>query len=62
MANMSKKVVVGSMATCGIVALAVLVDMVLKVPFGQNFTMDILFLIGAGLGIYMGYDAYQDLT
>lgn len=46
----------------GIVVIAVVLDIVLGFPFGQKYVMDVMFLIGAALVLYMGYDAYQDLT
>lgn len=58
---MPRRLIIGSMAAAGVVALAALVDLVLGVPFAQRIVMDIAFLIAAGLVIYMGYDAYQDL-
>jgi len=62
MASAAKKIVVGSMVMSGIVAIAVVVDLILGYPFGKKYMMDIMFLLGAALVLYMGYDAYQDLT
>ncbi len=61
MANVAKKVVVGSMAVAGLVAIAAVVDMIVGMPFSGRITMDIMFVIGAGLVIYMGWDSYQEM-
>jgi hypothetical protein len=47
------------------VALAAIADLVMGVPFsGSSHTklMDILFIVAAGITIYMGWNAYRDLT
>ena len=62
MADTSKKIVVGSMAVSALVALLVLLDLALGFPFNRSYVMDILFLCGAALVLYMGYDTYQELT
>ena len=61
MTDVSKKMVVGAWVASGVVALAVVLDLFSGIPFNQNYVMDILFLLGAGLVFYMAYDAYQDL-
>ena len=60
MANASKQMVIGSMVVAGLVAAAAIADIVLGVPFAGRMIMDIMFLIGAAIVIYMGWDAYQD--
>ena len=61
MANMTKNVVVGSMAVAGLVAVAAILDMIIGFPFAGLLKMDITFLVGAAMVIYMGWDSYQDL-
>ena len=51
----------GSMGAAGLVALAALIDMFSGFFFKQQIVMDIMFLIGAGLVIYMGWDSYREL-
>jgi hypothetical protein len=58
----SKSMVVGSMIAAGVVAVASVMDLVFKFPFSGQILMDVMFLVGAGLVGYMGYDAYQDLS
>lgn len=58
----SKNWVIGSMAVAGLVAVASILDMILDIPFSGGLVMDITFLLSAALVIYMGYDAYKDLT
>lgn len=60
MSNVSKGMIVGSMAAAGLVAFFCVLDMVLGVPFAGRIVFDILFLIAAGIVLYMGYDAYRD--
>ena len=52
--------VVGSMIVAAIVAVAAIADIALGVPFAGRMLMDIMFLIGAAIVIYMSWDAYQD--
>jgi threonine/homoserine/homoserine lactone efflux protein len=61
MANASKSMIVGSMAAAGLVALACLFDLIFAVPFAGQMLFDILFLLAAGVVLYMGWDAYRDL-
>lgn len=60
MSNSSKYMVFGSMGAAGLVALAALADIVVKVPFRGRIVMDIMFLLGAGLVIFMGWDVYRE--
>ena len=62
MADTSKTMVIGSIAAAGLVALAALLDLALGIPFSRAIMMDALFLISAGLVIYMAWDVYRDLT
>ena len=58
---MSKNMIFGSMAAAGVVALLSILDMVLKIPCGGGFlVMDILYLLAAGIVLYLGWDAYRD--
>ncbi|MEX0716394.1 MAG: hypothetical protein WD066_07405 [Planctomycetaceae bacterium] len=61
MSKASKQMVLGSMVAAGLVAVAALVDMVAGFPFAGSMVFDIIFLIAAGLVIYLGWDAYQDV-
>lgn len=62
MTNASKKMVIGSMAVAGLVGIAAILDMVLKVPFAGSIVMDIMFIVSAALVIFMGYDSYRELS
>ena len=58
---MTKNMIFGSMVAAGLVAVASILDMVLKMPFGgYSLTMDILYLFAAGIVLYLGWDAYRD--
>jgi len=65
MANISsgtaKKMIIGSWVVAGIVALLSLVDIVWSFPYHGQMVMDIMFILGAGLVGYLGYDAFNDL-
>ena len=61
MSSSSKKVIIGSMAASGVVALLSILDLALGFPFKRSIVMDVMFLLSAAAVIYMAYDAYQDL-
>ena len=68
MSDAPKKLVIGSMIAAGLVALKALCDLVFAFPFsgaqsGAQYmrTMDILFIVAAGIIGYLAYDAYKDL-
>jgi len=61
MSSLSKKVIIGSMAAAGLVAAICAVDLAIGIPFKRLWIMDLLFLLSAGVVLYMAYDAYQDL-
>jgi len=60
MSNSSKYMVFGSMGVAALVAVAALADIFMKVPFRGRVVMDIMFLLGAALVIFMGWDAYRE--
>ena len=63
MTKNTKKMIFGSMGAAGLVALASIADLALKSPFGgYSMAMDILFLVAAGIIIYLGYDTYRDMV
>lgn len=58
-----KRMIMGSMGAAGFVVLLAIADLALKIPFGgYSMGMDIMFLLAAGIVLYMGYDTYRDLT
>lgn len=62
MAALSRNLIIGSGIATALVALAAVLDIALEIPFGRNVTMDIMFLISAGVVGYMAYEAYHDLS
>jgi hypothetical protein len=61
MTSLSKRVLYVSMAVMILVALAAVVDM--ATPgwiFARSWAMDILFVVGAGIVIYLALDALKD--
>lgn len=65
MADTSRKMIYGSIAAAAVVAVAAITDLVIGIPFDfgakKTMVMDILFLISAGIVIYLGWDALKDL-
>jgi hypothetical protein len=58
---MSKKLIFGSMAAAGVVALLSTLDLALKVPFGgYSLTMDILYLVAAAVILFMCWESYRE--
>lgn len=62
MSNAPKKMVIGSMAVAGFVAVLAILDLVLKKPFSGSMKMDICFLISAAIVAYMGYESYKEMA
>ncbi|MBL8818358.1 MAG: hypothetical protein JNL58_20190 [Planctomyces sp.] len=60
MAGKARNIVIGSMGVAGLMALFAVLDMALQFPFGAQMTLDIMFLLAAGLVIYMGIDCLKD--
>jgi hypothetical protein len=65
MSDTSRKMIIGSMAAAALVAVAAITDLITDMPFswgsGKTLIMDILFLVSAGIVLYLGWDAYKDL-
>ncbi|MEX0703242.1 MAG: hypothetical protein WD069_14205 [Planctomycetales bacterium] len=61
MAKASKQMILGSMVAAALVAVAAIVDLVAGFPFARSIVFDAVFLIAAGLVLYLGWDAYQDV-
>lgn len=59
MASKSRNIVVGSMGVAGLIAFAAILDLALGVPFQGQMAFDIMFLLAAGLTIYMGIDCLK---
>ena len=62
MTNGMKKMVMGSMAVSGLVALSAIVDMVIGIPFSGRMVMDIMFIVSAAVVLYLGYDTYKEMS
>ena len=60
MAGNARNVVFGSMGVAGLMALASILDMVLGIPFQGQMVLDIMFILAAGIVIYMGIDCLKD--
>lgn len=62
MSNSVKYMVMGSMAVAGLITVGAILDFILGFPFGGHAIMDVCFIIGAGLVLYMGYESLRDLS
>jgi threonine/homoserine/homoserine lactone efflux protein len=61
--GMTKNVILGSMGVCGLVALASLVDIFTSVPFGGfSVVMDVMFIVGAAIISYMGWETFREIS
>ena len=60
MTNASQKLIAASIIVAALVGLVSLLDLIIGVPFGRQTVMDVLFLIGAALVVYMGIDTYRE--
>ena len=59
---MTKNMIFGSVAAAGLVMLISILDLTLKFPFGgYSMTTDILFLLGAAIVLYMGWETYREI-
>jgi len=61
MAGKPRGLVVASMGVAGVMGLAAILDLVLKMPFGGQMVLDIMFLLASGLIVYMGMDCLKDM-
>lgn len=61
MAGNSRGVVLGSMGVAGLMGLAAILDLALGSPFGGQLVLDIMFILAAGLVVYMGIDCMKDM-
>jgi zinc transporter ZupT len=64
MSDSSKKMIYGSMAASALVGVAAIVDIVTGIPFGwgsgNTMIMDILFIVSAGIVMYLGWESLKD--
>jgi hypothetical protein len=50
------------MGVAGLLLLLFLLDAILGVPFGgASIVVDVFGILGSGLVLYLGYDAFRDL-
>ena len=62
MSSLSKNLVIIALVLTGIVAVGSLLDLAFAIPYGRNVLLDIMFLLGAGLIGYMGYETFKDYS
>ncbi|HUG19034.1 MAG TPA: hypothetical protein VMM56_08665 [Planctomycetaceae bacterium] len=62
MSSFSKNMVIIALVLTGIVAIGAIIDLAMGIPFGRNILLDIMFLLGAGMIGYMGYETFKDYS
>lgn len=62
MSDTMKRMVMGSMGVAGLVGLLSILDIVLGIPFSGQMVMDIMFIIGAAVVVYMGFETYKEMS
>ena len=60
MTSLPKRVLYASIGLMGIVILASLIDVLTGWTFAKHWGMDIVFMIAAGVVIYLGFDALRE--
>ena len=60
MATKSRGIVLGSIGVAGFMALLAVLDIALGFPFAGQMVFDIMFILAAGIVIYMGIDCMKD--
>lgn len=59
---MTKNMIFGSVAVAALVMLLSILDLTLKFPFGgYSMATDVLFLVGAIIVLYMGWETFREL-
>lgn len=54
--------VIIALVLTGIVAIGAIIDLAMGIPFGRNILLDIMFLLGAAMIGYMGYETFKDYS
>jgi hypothetical protein len=62
MSSFSKNMVIIALVLTGIVAIGAIIDLAMGIPFGRNILLDVMFLLGAAMIGYMGYEAFKDYS
>ena len=58
---MPKKLIFGSMAAAGLVALLAIFDLAMRFPFGgYSKVMDALYLVAAAIVLYLCWETYRE--
>lgn len=61
MAGNARNIVFGSMGVAALMGVAAVLDMAIGIPFQGQMILDIMFILAAGLVIYMGVDCLKDI-
>ena len=62
MSKQIKRLLLGSMAAAGLVAVTAVVDLIISIPYSGMIVFDIMFLVSAAIVIYMGYETIKEST
>ncbi len=58
----SKYMIFASWFVAALVAVAAVADFFVGIPFANQKVVDVLFILSAALVIYMGFNAFKDLS
>ena len=62
MTETAKKILIASAVVAGLVLVASILDLALGFPFaGYSATMDVCFILGSLIVLYLVFDSWQDL-
>ena len=60
MAGNARGFIFGSIGAAGLMAVAAVLDIALRIPFQGQTLLDVMFILAAGLVIYMAIDCLKD--
>lgn len=60
MSPLAQNVVYASLIIAGLIGVAAILDMIVGVPFGGQTVFDIMFILGAALTGFLGFDCIRD--
>ncbi len=62
MSKQIKRMLLASMVASGLVAVTAVVDLILGIPYSRAMIFDIMFLVSAGIILFMGYEVLKEST
>lgn len=62
MSKQIKRMLLASMVASGLVAVTAVVDLILGIPYSGAMIFDAMFLVSAGIILFMGYEVLKEST